>query len=54
MNFRDSAYDFDYAEISQAIEAKGQQGRKILLEGITLDQLCEWILDLNVYLIPGN
>ena len=34
INFRDSAYDFDYAASSQVIEAKGQQGRKVLLEGI--------------------
>ena len=34
INFRDSAYDFDYAASSHVIEAKGQQGRKVLLEGI--------------------
>ena len=34
INFRDSAYDFDYASTSQNIEAKGQQGRKVLLEGV--------------------
>ena len=34
INFRDSAYDFDYAATSKVIEAKGQQGYKVLLEGI--------------------
>ena len=34
INFRDSAYDFDYAITSQIIESKGQQGHKVLLEGI--------------------
>ena len=34
INFRDSAYDFDYAITSHLIEAKGQQGHKVLLEGI--------------------
>ena len=34
ISFRDSAYDFDYAATSKVIEAKGQQGYKVLLEGI--------------------
>ena len=34
INFRDSVYDFDYAITSHLIEAKGQQGHKVLLEGI--------------------